>query len=125
MKKILLIEDNISLSKMYMEKLHMHGFEVLGALDGEEGFNLALKHHPDLIVLDVIMPKMDGMTVMKKLRQDPWGRSVPIILLTNVRPDADKTIQAVVKDHPAYYLLKDVITPESMVDKVKEVLDIS
>lgn len=56
-------------------------FHALGAKDGEEGLELALKEKPDLILLDVIMPKMDGMTMMKKLRKDNWGKKVPIILL--------------------------------------------
>ena len=91
------------------------------AKNGEEGLRRALKEHPDLILLDIAMPKMDGMTVMKKLRKDRWGKSVPIILLTNI--DADiRILEGVVEDEPLHYWIKSEWEIENIVVKVKEIL---
>ena|SRR6266849_2984719 len=125
MIKILLVEDTVSLLQMYSTKLKISGFGVLEAMNGEDGLQVAMTEHPELIVLDVVMPKMNGLELMKTLRRDVWGRSVPIILLTNVRPDADATLQAIMEDAPAFYLLKESTTPEDLVEKVREVLGIS
>jgi CheY-like chemotaxis protein len=122
MKKILVIEDTLSFLNLYKEKLQLEGFEVYTATDGEEGLSLALEVRPELILLDVMMPKMDGITLMKKLRQSAWGKTVPIIILTNMPPDADSTLETIIEDQPVYYLLKQNALPEDVVEKVKEVL---
>lgn len=123
MKKVLIIEDDKSLLDMYKTALELNGLSVSEAMDGEIGLISALQEHPDLILLDILMPKMDGLTVMKKLRQDQWGKHVPIILLTNIHPDQNSTIDAIVRDQPAYYLLKQNVIPEDIVTKIKEVLE--
>lgn len=123
LKKIVLItEDEPPMLQILTDKLTENGFESLQAKNGEEGLNLALQHHPDLILLDVLMPKLDGMTMMSRLRQDDWGKKVPIIVLTNVSPDTDETLQAIVKNQPAYYLVKSNTKLEDIVEKVKEIL---
>ena len=122
MKKILVIEDTLSFLNLYKEKLQLEGFEGYTATDGEEGLSLALEVRPELILLDVMMPKMDGITLMKKLRQSAWGKTVPIIILTNMPPDADSTLETIIEDQPVYYLLKQNALPEDVVEKVKEVL---
>lgn len=122
-KKIVLItEDEPAMLNILTDKLHESGFETLQARNGEEGLHLALEHHPDLILLDILMPKVDGMTMMKTLREDSWGKTVPIIMLTNVSADTDEALQAIVKNQPAYYLVKSNNTLEEVVEKVKEVL---
>lgn len=92
-KKILVIEaveDNAPLRKALHDKFSLEGFSVIDAKDGEEGLTVAMSEHPDLILLDILMPKMDGLTMMKKLRQgDEWGKHVPIIVLTNHSADSD------------------------------------
>lgn len=123
-KKILLVEDDKTLSEMYQNKLSLEGFNVIAALSGGEGFQLALQHKPDLILLDILLPGMDGMTIMKKLRENPWGRTVPIIILTNLNAD-DNIIKSVTEDHPAYYLLKSNSDPSGVVEKIREVLKMS
>ena len=70
---ILIIEDEPPLRKALVHRLGMEDFTVLEAADGEIGLEMALQHKPDLILLDVVMPNMDGLTAIKKLRQDPWG----------------------------------------------------
>ncbi len=121
MKKILIVDDDASLRNMYKSRFDIGGFTVVTAQDGEDGLRLALQEHPDLILLDIKMPKMDGVAVMKNLRLDVWGKTVPIILLTNLDTD-DKILQGIVEGEPSYYLLKDQVNPEGVFEKVKEVL---
>lgn len=120
-KKILLVEDDSTLSEMYQQKFQLDGFDIVTARSGGEGLLVALQNKPDLILLDILLPGMDGMTVMQKLRDDPWGKNVPIIILTNLNAD-DNILKGVVQGHPAYYLMKSNSDPSSVVEKVKEVL---
>jgi two-component system alkaline phosphatase synthesis response regulator PhoP len=122
-KKVLLIEDDLIISEMYQSKLEREGFDVITANDGEKGLTIALQNHPEIILLDLLMPKMDGMTLMKKLREDNWGLNVPIIILTNLNIN-DKINQGIKKDHPTYFFMKTEITPSDVVDRIKEVLKI-
>ncbi len=120
-KKILIIEDEMSQRKALVDKFTREGFHVLEARDGEEGLRIALKEQPHIILLDIIMPKMDGMTMLKKLRQEnDWGKSVPVILLTNLSSDDDKINQGITENEPAYYLVKSNWPINEVVEKVKE-----
>ncbi|OHA24840.1 MAG: hypothetical protein A3D52_02590 [Candidatus Taylorbacteria bacterium RIFCSPHIGHO2_02_FULL_44_36] len=123
-KKILVIEeveDEKSLRDVLHDKFVKEGFSVLEARDGEEGLATALRERPDIILLDIIMPKMDGLTMMKKLREgNEWGKKVPIILLTNLSADDDKIMAAITNDEPAYYLVKSNYTIEDLVEKIRE-----
>lgn len=123
MKKILIVEDEIDLREALIDKLTDEGFDALGAKNGEEGLEYALKEHPALILLDIVMPKMDGMTMMKKLREDEWGKSVPIIMLTNLNVN-DTIIRGIVEDEPSYYLVKSDWKIEDVVKTVRERLGI-
>ncbi len=89
MKKILVIEDDAVLSSTLVESLKEAGFEVLSALNGEEGLASALENKPDLILLDIILPKMNGIVMLKKLRQDEWGKKASVIILTNLNSPKD------------------------------------
>lgn len=123
-KKILLVEDDATLSEMYQQKFRLEGFDIVAAHTGGEGFQIALSDKPDLILLDIMLPGMDGMTVMKKLRDDPWGKDVPIIILTNLNAD-DNILKAVLEGHPAYYLMKSNSDPTTVVGKVRDVLKLT
>lgn len=123
MAKILIVEDDESLSKMYQDKFRIEKFEVISANNGEDGLNLAFKEHPDIMLLDVMMPKMDGITTMARIREDDWGRNVPIIILSNLET-SDKILKGIVESQPAYYLLKEKNTPEGVFEKVKQILNI-
>jgi DNA-binding response OmpR family regulator len=93
-KKILIIEDEEPMLKALADKFKKEGFRVITASDGEEGYNKAIAEYPRLILLDIIMPKMDGITVMKKIREyKRWGQDVPIIMLTNLN-DPDSVSEA-------------------------------
>lgn len=111
----------MSQRKALVDKFTREGFQVVSARDGEEGLNTALKEKPDIILLDVVMPKMDGMTMLKKLRQqNEWGKSIPVIMLTNLSADDDKIMKGITEDLPAYYLVKSNWAINDVVDKVKE-----
>lgn len=121
-KKILVVEDEPDMRQVLVESLQHEGFEVLQATNGGEGLIEAHGGHPDLIVLDILMPKMGGMEMMKKLRQqNEWGRKVPIILLTNLSAD-DKIMRGIVEDEPSYYLVKSDWKIPDVIAKVREML---
>lgn len=120
-KVLLVIEDDVSLRNVLRDKLTDEGFNVLEAENEENGLNTALKEHPDLVLLDIVMPKMDGMTMMKELRKaDNWGKNVPIILLTNLSPDSETINKAITEHEPAYYLLKSSNALSDVTEKIKE-----
>ena len=119
--KILLVEDEVLINKAYAEELRDEGFAVLAAMNGRDGLELALREKPDLILLDILMPIMDGLTMMGKLREEGlYGKNVPIILLTNLSANEEKIMQAVIKNEPAYYLVKSDMDLSSVVEKIKE-----
>lgn len=120
--KILIVEDDRQLVSMYRTLLQNHDYEVEVAYDGIEGLEKSLDVHPDLILLDLHMPKMGGMELMAELRKDTWGKSVRIIILTNVDP-SDDIIAGVNENLPTYYLIKSNTKPEEILEKVKEVIE--
>lgn len=116
--KILIIEDEQLLMKALTDKLSHEGFSILQATNGQEGLEVAIQEHPNLILLDIIMPIMDGVTMLKKLREDNWGKTAKVIILTNLT-DAEalnKSVQNLVFD----YLIKADWKLEDLVNKVKE-----
>ena len=122
MPRILIIEDEDSQRKVLHDNLTQKGYSILEARDGLEGLAVALREHPDLILLDVRMPKMDGMTMMHKLREDNWGKNASIIILTNY-DSSDAQISQVTIDQPSYFLLKADSPLEKIIEKIQDVLD--
>lgn len=120
-KKVLIIEDEPALVKIISEKLSYAGFNPVVAMDGEEGIEKALAERPDLIILDLVLPKKDGLIVMKNLRENEWGKTVPIIILTNLSADSRITAR-VIKDEPSYYLTKTDWPLDDVIQKVKEAI---
>lgn len=122
-KTILIVEDDLPVLNALVDKLNREGFNILQAKNGEDGFIMANKNHPDIILLDIIMPKMDGLTMMKKLRaEDAWGKSVPIIILTNLSNDGETIDRSIMKDKPACYLIKTDWSMTDVVEKIKQQL---
>lgn len=119
-KKILIVEDEFALRDTLKEVLLHEGFSVSAATDGEEGLALALREHPDLILLDIILPRMDGITMLKKLREDAWGKGVKVILLTNV--DTTKEVAAAIEQGAYEYLVKSDWKIEDVVAMIKKEL---
>ncbi|HWY80148.1 MAG TPA: response regulator [Candidatus Sulfotelmatobacter sp.] len=122
-RKILVIEDEPPMQEAIVATLQQHKFIVITADNGKDGLALAMSDHPDLILLDIFMPKMDGLSVLETLRSDSWGSDVPIVILTNLNPDTDKTIHAIMDHKPAFYLIKSNVTLEGIVSRVKDVLN--
>ncbi|OGH71913.1 MAG: hypothetical protein A3G00_00140 [Candidatus Magasanikbacteria bacterium RIFCSPLOWO2_12_FULL_43_12] len=120
-KTILVVEDEISLLNALCDKLTRENFAVLEAKNGEEGLEVALREHPDLILLDIIMPVMDGITMLKKLREDAWGKNAKVIILTNLS-DNEKVAEAL-EQKSQEYLVKSDWKIEDVVAKVRERLE--
>lgn len=117
-KTILIIEDDQSLRKVLKAKCEREGFGVFEASNGEEGLASALSHHPDCILLDIIMPKKDGISTLRELREDSWGEKASVIMLSNLE-DA-KTIERAVANKAFDYLIKVDWSLEEVIDKIKE-----
>lgn len=122
---ILVVEDEKILADTLEEKLVSEGFNVTKAFDGEEGLKLAMSKHPNLILLDLLMPKMDGMAFLKELRKDvSWGKNVPVIILTNLSSHDEQRNKDIVELEPSYYFMKTDKSVEEITEKIKERLGI-
>ena len=121
-KKILIVEDEEPMLVILRDSLMDAGFTVATAKNGEEGLVRAYQERPDLILLDIVMPKMDGMTMMRKLREDPWGKTAPIIFLTNLSAD-DAVKKEIEAKEPAQYLVKSDYTIDDVIAEVRKVFD--
>lgn len=120
-KKILIVEDERSLSQALVNKLTLEGFATLTAKNGEEGLDVALREHPDMILLDIVMPVMDGMTMLKKLRRESeWGKTAKVIILTNLTSADEQRNRDITETEPHYYLVKTDWTIEDIVTKIRE-----
>ena len=84
MKKIAIIEDDQAISQMYRMKFENDGYEVETAENGTIGLELVEKMKPDIILLDIMMPEMNGDEMLKKLRDEPWGKNIKVLVLTNI-----------------------------------------
>ncbi len=120
MKKILFIEDESALQKTFGEILKQEGYEVISALDGEIGLRLAKEKKPDLILLDLILPKIHGFDVLKKLKENKETQEIPVIVLTNLEGigDVDKALEL----GATTYLVKAQYTLKEVVEKIKKAL---
>jgi len=120
MKKILFIEDESALQKTLSDYLKKEGYEVISALDGESGLRLAQTQKPDLILLDLILPKMDGFEVLRKLMENPETKEIPVIILTNLErmEDISRALELGAKT----YLVKANYTLKEVTEKVKQTL---
>ncbi len=120
-KKILIVEDEKSLREPLSKALKKEGFEVFEAENGEEGLDVAKKEHPNLILTDIVMPKMDGLSMLKELRKDRWGKNVHAIILTVL--NEDKKVIDALQEGVYDYLIKSDWEVDNVVNKVKEKLN--
>ena len=118
--QVLVIEDDTFLSNIYKTKFEMEGFKVITAEDGEAGLKEAQKKKPDIILLDILLPKMDGYLVLENLKKDPETKNIPVIMLTNLgqKDDVEKGLEQGAVD----YLIKAHFKPSEVVDKVNKIL---
>ena len=120
MKQILLVEDDSFLAGMYVSKLNLEDFKVSLADNGEDGLKLAQEQLPDLVLLDILLPQMDGFEVLKRLKDDPKTAKIPVILLTNLgqKKDVDRGLALGAED----YLIKAHFMPNEVIAKIKKIL---
>jgi len=121
MKKILFIEDEATLQKTFGDILGQAGYKMISALDGKIGLRLVKTEKPDLILLDLILPRVHGFEVLKKLKENPETKKTPVIILTNLErmEDVEKAIEL----GATTYLVKTQYTIEEVIDKVKKALE--
>ncbi|MCK4524955.1 MAG: response regulator [Candidatus Andersenbacteria bacterium] len=119
-QKILIIEDEKVLSELLEKKIKEDGYEVFIAMDGEEGLELMKKEKPDLVLLDIIMPRMDGFRVMEEMNKDPELnlKKIPVVIVSNSgQPvEIDRALDLGVRD----YLIKTQFDPMEVIDKIKK-----
>ncbi len=122
MKKILFVEDEAALQKALGDFLTQNGYKVINALDGEIGLRLAKSEKPDLILLDIALPKINGLEVLRFLRKEKETENIPVIILTNTKDIAK--INEAVKLGAETYLVKTDYELEEVAQKVKKTLGI-
>lgn len=119
-KKILIVEDDEFLLSMYSTKFELEGYEVVMASDGEMGVETAQKEKPGIILLDIMLPNMDGFDVLKKLKANSETSAIPVILLTNLsqKQDVEQGLSLGADD----YLVKAHFMPSEVVDKINRLI---
>ena len=122
-KILLLVEDDPLLINMYQTKFSSEGFQVFTATDGQAGLTLAQTEKPDIILLDIMMPKLDGIEVLRRIRQDPKLKTVPVLMLSNLSEMAKQkeAIELGAKE----FLVKANFTPTQVVVKIKQHLNLA
>lgn len=117
-----MVEDDDFILGIYQKKLEMEGFRVTSANNGEKGLFEAKSKNPDIILLDILLPKVDGFSVLKKLKEDGATQKIPVILWSNLgqRDDVEKGLKMGAVD----YLIKTHFKPSEVVDKIKKVLKV-
>lgn len=120
MSKILIVEDDLVLKKALVDYLGGENFEVLGAEDGETGVEMALREKPDLILLDIVLPKKDGYQVLKEVKANKETANTPIVLLTNLGSIAD--VEKALELGATTYLVKADYKLEEISAKIKGIL---
>lgn len=119
---ILIAEDEAPLRNILVQTFQAAGYSTLEAGDGEVALAQAIQHHPNVTILDIMMPKMDGMEALKKMRLDQWGKTALVIMLTNLTAD-NRILQNLAQSSPSYYFVKSDMEPDQLVAKVKEILE--
>ena len=121
MKKILFIEDDVTLIQNLGEFIKAGGFDFFSATDGERGIELMKKEKPDLILLDLILPKKSGFDVLKEIKEDEKSANIPVVILTNLEDSKD--MEKALSLGADTYLVKAGYSPQEIVKKIKEILE--
>ena len=116
--KVLLIEDEVLILRMYEKIFAYEGFEVISAAEGTEGIAKAQSEHPSIILLDIMMPKLDGLKVLEMIKADPEIKDTPVVMLTNL--SSDTVIKEAFTKGAAGYLVKSEIVNDRIVNEVKQ-----
>ncbi|MBU1163963.1 response regulator [Patescibacteria group bacterium] len=121
-KKILIVEDEAFLLDLYQAKLVKEGFEVVTCINGEEGIACVIDHSPDLILLDILMPKVDGFGLLEEIKKLPGTKKIPVIIFSNL--SQKEQIDKGLKLGAASYIVKTSVTPAQLAQKLKDFLKI-
>jgi DNA-binding response OmpR family regulator len=118
---VLIVEDDAFLANIYKTKFEMEGFKVSTSENGEAGLSDIKKKKPDIVLLDILLPKMDGFAVLERLKADNEAKNIPVILLTNLgqKDDVQKGLEMGAVD----YLIKAHFKPSEVVEKVRKILN--
>ncbi|MBP9868993.1 response regulator [Patescibacteria group bacterium] len=119
-QRVLLVEDDGFLASIYAQKLEVEGYDVSFATNGEDGLKLAQKDHPDLILMDILMPKMDGFEMLERLKADDTTKAIPVLVLSNLGQKED--VERCIKLGAAGYVIKAHSLPHETVKRIKEIL---
>lgn len=121
---VLVVDDDVALRAVLKASLEAEGFAVAEADDGLEGLAVAIKTRPDLLLLDVVMPRATGMEMLAQLRQNEWGRTAKVVFFTHLEGD-DEILRGITAYEPSLYLIKGSWEISDVVAKVKEVLGLN
>lgn len=119
-KKILLIEDDLAVVRILETKLEIEGYEVLSAYNGKTGLEKVMKEKPNLILLDILLPKMNGFEVLRKIKENSETSSIPVMILSNL--GEDENINRGIKLGAKDYIVKAHYNLEEIVRKIRQIL---
>lgn len=120
MKKIAIIEDDLAIAQMYRLKFESEGYEVGSAGDGATGYKLIEDFKPDIVLLDMMMPELNGDEVLSKVRAQDWGKDIVVLILTNMGKEEAPAVLDTLNVHS--YIVKAEMTPKQVAEAVKEAL---
>jgi len=120
MAKVLIVEDDKFLRELISQKLTKEGYNAVSAVDGEEGVKKAKEENPDIVLLDLILPGIDGFEALTKIKEDPSTNATPVIILSNLGQKED--VERGMRLGAVGYLIKAHFTPSEIVEKIKSIL---
>lgn len=120
MAKLLLVEDDALLVRLYQKRFTNDGHDVVAAKDGEEGIKLIEREQPDIVLLDLMMPKLSGLEMLERIKANPATRSVPVVILSNVSGEAEQ--ERALELGAVAYIVKSANDPGRVAAKVREIL---
>ncbi|MDO8469748.1 MAG: response regulator [bacterium] len=121
---VLVVDDEVAVRTTLCVALEQAGYAVSSAADGVEGIEKAVREHPDLLLLDIVMPKLNGMELLARLRENEWGRTAKVIFFTHLEGD-DDIIRGITAYEPSMYLMKGSWEIADVIAKVNEVLGVT
>lgn len=119
-KKVLIVEDDMALFNMYSVELKIKGYDVLNVNDGLQALSKAKDYQPDIILLDIMLPGMNGLNILTELKADPQTAEIPIIMLTNY--GSEDNVKKALESGAADYIMKYKILPSELAEKIELVL---
>lgn len=120
-KSILLVDDDLTLREMYTERLKAEGFQVTSARDGEEAIKIATEVKPNVILLDIMMPKINGLDVLKRLKDQSETKDIPVIVLTALIQDQER-MESITRGADDY-IVKSETMPGEVIEKIHKLLE--